>query len=419
MALRLSLLVLCVSAAAQAQDGYTKEYPARQLSYDQGYGYEDPKSLEEEWLAKAIPGVPGRDYPTFREVPQTQFECKQQQYPGYYADEEASCQAFHICQNGGRKDSFLCPNGTLFNQETLVCEWWNKVDCSKAKNFYSVNEVIARAMQEATRAAAEKRRNEGYRYDVSNNKNSLEDETNENRGYGNNQRQFNNVSPTYGVPEASTLNPTENPAETYGVPSHWSNSQESGNSGSAFGSPLSKNQQHSGKLSSTYGVPEVSRKINQYQSENLDQTYGPPSRFINQKQIGRVSPTYGVPEASRLSNQPSGVQSIYGVPEASSHAGSQPTTEVSSTYDTPDTSSRFSNHQSQPHSVYGVPETSHKSANSPNALYDVPNFSLTALPSTKSHDSFSSQQNYKMTGASFNKQISQSIQPPNNVYLPA
>ena len=30
-----------------------------------------------------------------------------------------------------RKFSFLCPNGTIFNQEKLVCDAWFNVDCTQ------------------------------------------------------------------------------------------------------------------------------------------------------------------------------------------------------------------------------------------------------------------------------------------------
>ena len=46
---------------------------------------------------------------------------------GYYADPDMGCQAYHICLNQGsdaRRVSFLCPNGTVFNQALLTCEWW-------------------------------------------------------------------------------------------------------------------------------------------------------------------------------------------------------------------------------------------------------------------------------------------------------
>ena len=100
-----------------------------------------------EALEEAIPGVPGEDYPIFSTVPETSFLCDGQADGGYYSDPEAECQAFHICANdgtGGRtKYSFLCPNGTLFNQQYFICDWWFNVDCSLAESLYSLNDEVA------------------------------------------------------------------------------------------------------------------------------------------------------------------------------------------------------------------------------------------------------------------------------------
>ena len=58
---------------------------------------------------------------------------------GYYADPEAECQVFHICTSSAdpaaplEKYSFLCPNGTIFNQNYFICDWWFNVDCSEAE----------------------------------------------------------------------------------------------------------------------------------------------------------------------------------------------------------------------------------------------------------------------------------------------
>ena len=56
---------------------------------------------------------------------------------GYYADPAAECQVFHICSDDGtgalNKFSFLCPNGTIFNQAYFICDWWFNVDCSEAE----------------------------------------------------------------------------------------------------------------------------------------------------------------------------------------------------------------------------------------------------------------------------------------------
>ncbi|XP_063586450.1 uncharacterized protein LOC134763844 [Penaeus indicus] len=110
-----------------------------------GYGV-DPEIAA---LAENIPGggVPGEDYPILASVPDTGFSCDAQAVAGYYADTaaEAGCQVFHICQDRAlrrQQDSFLCPNGTIFNQQYLVCDWWFNVDCSQAESFYSVNELI-------------------------------------------------------------------------------------------------------------------------------------------------------------------------------------------------------------------------------------------------------------------------------------
>ena len=59
-------------------------------------------------------------------------------FPGYYADDQAGCQMFHVCDEI-LVSSFLCPVGSLFSQKLLTCDWWNKVDCSSAKKFYAIN----------------------------------------------------------------------------------------------------------------------------------------------------------------------------------------------------------------------------------------------------------------------------------------
>ena len=98
-------------------------------------------------LEDTVPGVPGDDYPIYAEVPDTSFLCDGLVEGGYYADPEAECQAFHICGSDGNggltKYSFLCPNGTIFQQQYFVCDWWFNVDCSLAEDLYSINEDIA------------------------------------------------------------------------------------------------------------------------------------------------------------------------------------------------------------------------------------------------------------------------------------
>ena len=38
-------------------------------------------------------------------------------------------QVYHYCHYDGRQDSFLCPKGTVFNQDVLVCDWWYNSAC--------------------------------------------------------------------------------------------------------------------------------------------------------------------------------------------------------------------------------------------------------------------------------------------------
>merc|ERR1712098_827630 len=111
-----------------------------------------------DMLQGSIPGVPGEDYPIYSEVPESGFTCDGQVDGGYYADPEAECQAFHICTADGAgglaKYNFLCPNGTLFNQNYFICDWWFNFDCSTAEELYSLNDDIA-AEREALAAAAD------------------------------------------------------------------------------------------------------------------------------------------------------------------------------------------------------------------------------------------------------------------------
>ncbi|XP_049876580.1 putative uncharacterized protein DDB_G0289263 [Pectinophora gossypiella] len=89
----------------------------------------------------AVPGDPGNDYPTLGNIPRTSFSCSGKT-PGYYADLETNCQAFRVCTSGSTYgfQSFLCPNGTLFNQAVFVCDWWMNVNCQKSQDFINNND---------------------------------------------------------------------------------------------------------------------------------------------------------------------------------------------------------------------------------------------------------------------------------------
>ena len=83
-----------------------------------------------DWLRASVPGEPGTDYPVLAAAPATAFSCAGLVLGGYYADPEADCQAYHVCLTDPADlaslypVTFLCPNGTIFNQEIFVCDWW-------------------------------------------------------------------------------------------------------------------------------------------------------------------------------------------------------------------------------------------------------------------------------------------------------
>lgn len=138
-------------------------------------------------LLRHVPGIPGEDYPIFPLAPDTSFLCEVQPVEvrvhtcirtcwtslfdsliktrmcdlnplqGYYADPEADCQLYHVCSDSGDgifvKFDFLCPNGTVFNQEEFVCDWWFNVDCSKTEDLYFLNIEVA---EENARKQAER-----------------------------------------------------------------------------------------------------------------------------------------------------------------------------------------------------------------------------------------------------------------------
>lgn len=64
---------------------------------------------------------------------------------GYYVDTEARCQVFRVCAHtdlSGIGFTFLCPNGTLFNQAYMVCDWYYNVQCEGSEQYYGMNDVL-------------------------------------------------------------------------------------------------------------------------------------------------------------------------------------------------------------------------------------------------------------------------------------
>merc|ERR1739847_20391 len=135
------VLALCLLSLAEAQRRGGRRRAFRRGRQDASAGYTAPDDVPvyaasdavptyeaagDDALAalgNSIPGVPGEDYPIYAEVP------------------ESGC----TCDGAGglAKYSFLCPNGTLFNQNYFICDWWFNFDCSTAEELYSLNDEIA------------------------------------------------------------------------------------------------------------------------------------------------------------------------------------------------------------------------------------------------------------------------------------
>ncbi|KAI8420945.1 hypothetical protein MSG28_008099 [Choristoneura fumiferana] len=109
------------------QDGSSSQsFPLRPHSDDEG----------------GTPGRPGVDYPVLTIIPPTAFDCKTQRYKGFFADPETRCQVWHYCDLNGGQASFLCPNGTIFSQAALTCDWWFNVRCASTTQLYVLNESL-------------------------------------------------------------------------------------------------------------------------------------------------------------------------------------------------------------------------------------------------------------------------------------
>lgn len=141
--LKLAVIVLFISASVHCQSygkggRFEQQYDSQQQQ-PVGQQYQEneaaaPNSVEEPEGAPEPPAV----------VPQTSFSCEGKPYnPGMYADMEVGCTVYHMCFNG-RKESFLCGTGTVFNQEILSCDHPVNVDCSASPSFYVANEELGK-----------------------------------------------------------------------------------------------------------------------------------------------------------------------------------------------------------------------------------------------------------------------------------
>merc|ERR1711976_980463 len=109
----------------------------------QDYEYEeDPNAIE---------GLPASAADLLDKPYDDGFNCDQQDHGyGYYADPLNDCKIFHICNpvynNDGELDrmdkySFVCGEGTVFDQSTLTCNYpENAFPCQESPSLYGAVE---------------------------------------------------------------------------------------------------------------------------------------------------------------------------------------------------------------------------------------------------------------------------------------
>jgi len=96
-----------------------------------------------------IDGLPGGSEDILSAPYDESFSCEGRDY-GYYADIANNCEIFHVCMpiqdNDGNviefaKWSFICGNGTVFDQEILACNHpENAFPCEESEAMYNIVE---------------------------------------------------------------------------------------------------------------------------------------------------------------------------------------------------------------------------------------------------------------------------------------
>nr|CAD7202559.1 unnamed protein product [Timema douglasi] len=90
------------------------------------------------------------------------FSCEGRTY-GYYADTDNGCQLFHVCLpvvlSSGKEQtykwSFICPEETIFNQESFTCARpEDSVACEESPQYYSLNDNFGKTDRPSVDAPA-------------------------------------------------------------------------------------------------------------------------------------------------------------------------------------------------------------------------------------------------------------------------
>ncbi|KAG8184389.1 hypothetical protein JTE90_004561 [Oedothorax gibbosus] len=126
-----------VSAVSEAEEGLIMEKRSGDMAEEHYVEGSEDHCKGCPLQVGSIRGIPGVQFPNYDDIPITSFSCADKRIPGFYADLETGCQVFHVCWPH-RRESFLCPVGTLFNQAILACDYWYSTNCSLSALYFDV-----------------------------------------------------------------------------------------------------------------------------------------------------------------------------------------------------------------------------------------------------------------------------------------
>ncbi|CAG2111640.1 unnamed protein product, partial [Medioppia subpectinata] len=73
-------------------------------------------------------------------LPNVKFDCTSRP-EGYYGDPDYRCEVFHYCGTGGKRDTFLCPSNSKFNQKDMTCDTDALDDLCQAEPVWGNNHL--------------------------------------------------------------------------------------------------------------------------------------------------------------------------------------------------------------------------------------------------------------------------------------
>nr|CAD7257184.1 unnamed protein product [Timema shepardi] len=134
------------------------EGPSPSVFSAEGSGFTPPVSRQ---TVEDNLGLPSNATSIRADITDT-FSCEGRTY-GYYADTDNGCQLFHVCLpvvlSSGKEQtykwSFICPEETIFNQESFTCARpEDSVACEESPQYYSLNDNFGKTDRPSVDAPA-------------------------------------------------------------------------------------------------------------------------------------------------------------------------------------------------------------------------------------------------------------------------